>query len=73
MVGFFLEGTIFDLSNVNVNCPQVVSKILFYNEMLSNLDHDCKGIGKSPKVRYVGISRQKGDLVSNTGENRRRK
>jgi hypothetical protein len=29
-------------------------------------------IGKAPKERYVGISRQKGNLLSKRGENRRR-
>jgi hypothetical protein len=44
--------------------------------MVMNLDQDCKGItlgGKPPKVRSGGISRQKGELVSKRGENRRRK
>jgi hypothetical protein len=30
-------------------------------------------MGKAPKERYVGISRQKGNLLSKRGENRRYK
>jgi hypothetical protein len=39
--------------------------------MVINLDGDFKRItlgGKPPKVRYVGISRQKGYLVLKRGE-----
>jgi hypothetical protein len=51
-----VEGTLFALPYLTVNCPQVVSRILFYNEMQINLDHDFKSIileRKITKVRYV--------------------
>jgi hypothetical protein len=71
-----VEGTLFALPDFSVHFPQVVfSRILFYNEMLINLDHGFKRYcsrGNTPKVRYVGISRQKGNLLPKRGENRRR-
>jgi hypothetical protein len=42
--GFWVEGTLFALPDLTINFPQVVSRILFYNEMLINLDHDFKRI-----------------------------
>jgi hypothetical protein len=43
--------------------------------MLINLDLDFKSVtleGKAPKIRYIGISRQKGVLLSKRGKNRRK-
>jgi hypothetical protein len=76
MVGFWWEGILLALPNLTFNCPQVGFRILFYNDIVINLDCDLKNItlgGKPPKVRYIGIWRWKGELVSKAGEKRRRK
>jgi hypothetical protein len=39
-----VEGKLFALPDLTVRCPQVVFRILFYNEMLINLDPDFKRI-----------------------------
>jgi hypothetical protein len=44
VVAFSAEGTPFALPNLNGYCPQVVSRILCFNEMLINLDHEFKRI-----------------------------
>jgi hypothetical protein len=33
---------LFALTDLTVNCPQVVSRVFLYNEMLINLDCDFK-------------------------------
>jgi hypothetical protein len=62
-----VAGTLFALSDLTVYFAQVVSRILFYNEMLINLDCDFISI------TLDGKAQKKGDLLSNRGKNRRRK
>jgi hypothetical protein len=39
-----VEGKLFALPDLTVRCPQVVFRILLYNEMLVSLDPDFKRI-----------------------------
>jgi hypothetical protein len=58
-----VERTFFDIPNLTLHFTQVVSRILFYNEMLINFDHDANRItlGGSPKskvCRHLKAERQ---------------
>jgi hypothetical protein len=44
LVAFRVEGKLFTLPDLTVRCPQVVFRILLYNEMLVSLDPDFKRI-----------------------------
>jgi hypothetical protein len=50
VVAFSAEGTPFALPDYS-NFPQVVSRVLFFNEMQINLDRDCKRIALGGKLR----------------------
>jgi hypothetical protein len=70
-----VERTFFDIPNLTLHFTQVVSRILFYNEMLINFDHDANRItlGGSPKSKVCRHLKAEGQFALKERRKQRRK